>query len=274
MKESIVEINGHQYRYGYDPDTQKTKYLGPVGDAPAISQAEFMLVIGWGSQGQVHDYPGGRVAKESKWDDKAVLREYRAFKEFEDYTWVPKQIELFPEGMNRPELDIVTDMPVLVREKGNIIMSGEGFLRGGAPLTMEELKEIEEAIVIMWERGYADVDALQVARREDESWFFFDMGGVILKKDDPYNPEKEDPYYHNISDTHFTITSSSVRRLATTSGIKDWEPQTVGFLKHRLKAHLEREKREVGRHKEYWAGLAAKDIRLLKEMGNESPPLI
>jgi len=41
-KESQVEINGHLYRYHYDEDTQKTVYDGPVGDAPTISEAEFM----------------------------------------------------------------------------------------------------------------------------------------------------------------------------------------------------------------------------------------
>jgi hypothetical protein len=39
MKVSIVEINEHQYRYGYD--NGKTVYLGPVGDAPEISEEEF-----------------------------------------------------------------------------------------------------------------------------------------------------------------------------------------------------------------------------------------
>jgi hypothetical protein len=45
MKESIVEIpedSGNLYRYGYDPSTKKTSYLGPVGDAPGISEEELM----------------------------------------------------------------------------------------------------------------------------------------------------------------------------------------------------------------------------------------
>lgn len=45
MQESIVEIpdgSGNLYRYGYDPETQKTEYLGPVGDAPALSEEELM----------------------------------------------------------------------------------------------------------------------------------------------------------------------------------------------------------------------------------------
>lgn len=47
MKESIVEIppgSGNQYRYGYDPDTGKTNYLGPVGDAPSLHEEEFLLM--------------------------------------------------------------------------------------------------------------------------------------------------------------------------------------------------------------------------------------
>jgi hypothetical protein len=40
MKESIVTIGGHQYRYGYIYG--KTTYLGPVGDAPPIDETQFM----------------------------------------------------------------------------------------------------------------------------------------------------------------------------------------------------------------------------------------
>jgi hypothetical protein len=41
MKESVVDIKGHRYRYRYDPETKDTLYVGPVGDAPAISEGEF-----------------------------------------------------------------------------------------------------------------------------------------------------------------------------------------------------------------------------------------
>jgi len=44
-QESIVEINGHLYRYRYNDDTQKTDYIGPVGDAPGITEEEFNVVI-------------------------------------------------------------------------------------------------------------------------------------------------------------------------------------------------------------------------------------
>jgi hypothetical protein len=42
MKESVVEINENWYRYQYDPETQKTQYLGPVGDSPTLSEEEFL----------------------------------------------------------------------------------------------------------------------------------------------------------------------------------------------------------------------------------------
>jgi len=48
-KESIVEIppgSGNQYRYEYDEGTGKTMYRGPVGDAPTISEADFMAAVG------------------------------------------------------------------------------------------------------------------------------------------------------------------------------------------------------------------------------------
>lgn len=40
-RESIVEINRHQYRYEYEPDTKATRYIGPVGSAPELSEEEF-----------------------------------------------------------------------------------------------------------------------------------------------------------------------------------------------------------------------------------------
>jgi hypothetical protein len=44
-KESRVIISGHQYRYEYDENTKTTKYLGPVGDAPEMSEADFMAAM-------------------------------------------------------------------------------------------------------------------------------------------------------------------------------------------------------------------------------------
>jgi hypothetical protein len=47
MKESIVEIppeSGNFYRYGYEPDSGKTVYRGPVGNAPSLHEEEFLLM--------------------------------------------------------------------------------------------------------------------------------------------------------------------------------------------------------------------------------------
>jgi len=47
-KENVVEIptgSGNRYRYIYDPETQKTLYLGPVGSAPAMAEQEFLSAI-------------------------------------------------------------------------------------------------------------------------------------------------------------------------------------------------------------------------------------
>jgi len=41
-KESIVVIKGGRYRYTYDADSQRMKYLGPVGDSSMLSEDEFM----------------------------------------------------------------------------------------------------------------------------------------------------------------------------------------------------------------------------------------
>jgi hypothetical protein len=48
MKESVVEIKGGRYRYFYDPETHTTRYLGPLGDSPAISEADFNLIMAGG----------------------------------------------------------------------------------------------------------------------------------------------------------------------------------------------------------------------------------
>lgn len=45
MSEHVVKINGGQYRYRYNPDTQATEYLGPVGDAPELGEAEFLAAM-------------------------------------------------------------------------------------------------------------------------------------------------------------------------------------------------------------------------------------
>jgi len=47
-RESIVEIpsgSGNKYRYAYDPSSKATNYLGPVGSAPDLGEAEFMDAI-------------------------------------------------------------------------------------------------------------------------------------------------------------------------------------------------------------------------------------
>jgi len=46
-KESVVEIpdgSGRFYRYEYDESTGKTLYKGPVGDAPQMSEEEFLAI--------------------------------------------------------------------------------------------------------------------------------------------------------------------------------------------------------------------------------------
>lgn len=45
LNESIVTINGYQYRYEYDKSSGKTVYKGPVGNAPALSEGQFLRVV-------------------------------------------------------------------------------------------------------------------------------------------------------------------------------------------------------------------------------------
>jgi hypothetical protein len=44
-KESIVLINGHEYRYQWNPQSKAMEYLGPVGNAPSISQEQFQSAM-------------------------------------------------------------------------------------------------------------------------------------------------------------------------------------------------------------------------------------
>jgi len=58
MKESVVEIppgSGNHYRYEYNPATGATEYRGPVGDAPALAEPEFNVLMQARSGRQIYD---------------------------------------------------------------------------------------------------------------------------------------------------------------------------------------------------------------------------
>jgi hypothetical protein len=59
-KDSIAVINDHEYKYRYNPDTKQMDYRGPVGDAPPLTQEEFMRMVS-ARQGWVN------VGKDSGW---------------------------------------------------------------------------------------------------------------------------------------------------------------------------------------------------------------
>lgn len=44
-KESVVEIKSGKYRYVYNEQTRATEYLGPVGNSPPLSEAEFLKIV-------------------------------------------------------------------------------------------------------------------------------------------------------------------------------------------------------------------------------------
>jgi hypothetical protein len=44
-KDSIALINGHEYKYRYNKETKEMDYLGPVGDAPSLSQSVFHRAV-------------------------------------------------------------------------------------------------------------------------------------------------------------------------------------------------------------------------------------
>ena len=47
-QENIVEIpdgSGNRYRYAYDPSSKTTRYLGPVGDSPPLTEEDFFDLI-------------------------------------------------------------------------------------------------------------------------------------------------------------------------------------------------------------------------------------
>jgi hypothetical protein len=72
VKESIVEINGHQYRYRYDPSTQKTEYVGPVGDAPAMAEEDFWRVIKIKAEGEGKSFNALQVIPQYGGDPRLV----------------------------------------------------------------------------------------------------------------------------------------------------------------------------------------------------------
>jgi hypothetical protein len=67
MKENVTEINGHRYRYGYDPEQKKTVYLGPVSDGPALTEAEFLKAMELSPQEQTAWALAGYLGKEDPW---------------------------------------------------------------------------------------------------------------------------------------------------------------------------------------------------------------
>jgi hypothetical protein len=45
-KDTIAVINGHEYKYRYNPESKQMDYLGPVGeDAPPLSEEQFRVEI-------------------------------------------------------------------------------------------------------------------------------------------------------------------------------------------------------------------------------------
>ena len=46
MTENTVTIKNNKYRYKYDPESQETKYFGPVGSSPPLTEQEFLKAFG------------------------------------------------------------------------------------------------------------------------------------------------------------------------------------------------------------------------------------
>jgi hypothetical protein len=262
----VVEIAGHQYRYGYDPDSKKTIYLGPIGDGPEISEEDFLaaILLGEGARGKVFDIGEGLVAKVAD-DRDAFYREKRAFDEFRGEPWIPKKVDYPVDttgyGISR-KLGFKVYDKVIVREKGDIVPL-EAALgpddETGAPLTMEELREVEEAVSYMWWKGYYLWDHLQIARRKDGSWFFFDMDGLRKKKDDEY-------WREDVEVSDFSMLSDHLYGLARANGVHKYQPQTRGFLEIRLRAYHDLAVNGPASEAEFWRNRARNDLERLKEM--------
>jgi hypothetical protein len=112
-KVSTVEINGHLYRYEYQDGN--TVYLGPVGDAPTLSETEFMAAVGevkpWQTlqiQEEIFDPAWGKVWDEidslerdiNQWSIDAFNEKYGIDVEIEE----PIQTEEGPEHFIPGEL--------------------------------------------------------------------------------------------------------------------------------------------------------------------------
>jgi hypothetical protein len=44
-KDSIALINGHEYKYRWNPNSKQMDYLGPVGNAPTLSEEQFKIAM-------------------------------------------------------------------------------------------------------------------------------------------------------------------------------------------------------------------------------------
>jgi hypothetical protein len=61
-KDSIALINGHEYKYRWNKESQQMDYLGPVGSSPALSREEFLRLVsskeGWVNLGKESGWCG------------------------------------------------------------------------------------------------------------------------------------------------------------------------------------------------------------------------
>jgi hypothetical protein len=81
MKESIVQIGENLYRYGYDPQTKETRYLGPVGKSAPLTEEQFediLFDLGFRGSGK----PFGFATTRKQFDERkrildAMEREFR-----------------------------------------------------------------------------------------------------------------------------------------------------------------------------------------------------
>jgi hypothetical protein len=120
-KISEVDIKGHRYRYHYNEESGSTEYLGPVGSAPAISEADFHKL-----------FTTSRLVKEKLSEYKRFRRKYMVVDAEGEDVWdefqgeaVPytKRLEMIIEGdfqreiMWHPEMSIQIDEDAMKTER-------------------------------------------------------------------------------------------------------------------------------------------------------------
>jgi hypothetical protein len=151
-KDSIAVINGHEYKYRWNSESKEMDYLGPVGDAPPLTQEEFKEHFDTIRRG----LSVNSVVKHARgimpgWK----ITQTNSFVEFEP---------THPEFLEVPSL--VAFFPLRKGKTGEVVHTGKITVRKGEVGSERDWAQLEKAMVqasnviraIRVEQGLENVD--------------------------------------------------------------------------------------------------------------------